>query len=384
MFRSKTLLSILASTVLTATGLPAAAAPAPATVETVASFTGAMPTGVTVAPNGRIFVNFPRWGDDVRYSVGEVKADGSVTPYPNAAYNTPDDAHPAAHLISVQSVVADARNRLWILDTAAPGFGAPKEGGAKLVAVDLATDTVVKTIVITAPALLPSTYLNDVRFDLRQGKAGVAYITDSSNAGIGGIIVVDLDSGTAIRRLSNTPVTNPDSGFVARADGKPLVRHPGDGSQGRLDIASDGIALSPDGATLYVAPLTSRHVYTVPTALLRDPTVDEAALLAAVKDLGARPGASDGLEMDDKGTLYAGDYEHDALIALGKDGTWRTLAQGPEISWPDTLSIGPDHRLYVIANQLHRQAGFNDGKDLRRQPYHLLRIKVDGGPVALK
>jgi len=31
----------------------------------------------------------------------------------------------------------------------------------------------------------------------------------------------------------------------------------------------------------------------------------------------------------------------------------------------------------VIANQLHRQAGFNGGKDLRVKPYRLLRVKID-------
>ena len=41
--------------------------------ETVYEFkTGPMPTGVTVAKGGRIFVNFPRWGDDVPFTVGEI------------------------------------------------------------------------------------------------------------------------------------------------------------------------------------------------------------------------------------------------------------------------------------------------------------------------
>ena len=31
--------------------------------ELVATFREAMPTGVTVSKSGRIFVNFPRWGD---------------------------------------------------------------------------------------------------------------------------------------------------------------------------------------------------------------------------------------------------------------------------------------------------------------------------------
>lgn len=42
-------------------------------IESVASFSGPMPTGVTVSANNRIFVNFPRWGDKVDYTVAEVR-----------------------------------------------------------------------------------------------------------------------------------------------------------------------------------------------------------------------------------------------------------------------------------------------------------------------
>jgi hypothetical protein len=40
-------------------------------LEPVAYFNDAMPTGVTVSHKGRIFVNFPRWGDDVPFTVSE-------------------------------------------------------------------------------------------------------------------------------------------------------------------------------------------------------------------------------------------------------------------------------------------------------------------------
>jgi sugar lactone lactonase YvrE len=237
-------------------------------IEPVAEFHGAMPTGVTIAADGRIFVNFPRWGDDVPFTVGEVRKSG-VVPYPDSAINVFDPKRPGETLGSVQSVVVDAANRLWILDTAAPGFSPPVAGGAKLVGVDLTTNKVVKTIVLSANTVLPTTYLNDVRFDLRQGRAGVAYITDSSVAGPGGIIVVDLDSGESWRKLSGHPSTAPDPAFVPIVEGEMLaMRAPGKPPQ-PLKVASDGIALSTDGATLYYCPLSSRHLYSVPTALLR-------------------------------------------------------------------------------------------------------------------
>jgi hypothetical protein len=36
-------------------------------LEVVATISRAMPTGVSVANNRRIFVNFPRWGDNAEY-----------------------------------------------------------------------------------------------------------------------------------------------------------------------------------------------------------------------------------------------------------------------------------------------------------------------------
>lgn len=364
---------------------PAKTLPAERTIghiEPVFEFYDAMPTGVTRAPNGRIFVNYPRWGDNVPFTVGEIVGK-KVVAYPNAEVNREDASHADVNLISVQSVVADYRNRLWILDTAAPKFSAPIQGGAKLVEVDLATNRVVKTIIFKPDVLLTTTYVNDVRFDFREGKEGVAYITDSSANGPGGIIVVDLATGDAWRKLTNHPSAQVDPSFIAVVEGKEMATTGPDGKRVPLHIASDGIALSSDGATLYYSPLSSRHLYSVPTALLRDRNATESQIGDAVKDLGEK-GASDGLEADASGAVYAGDFERNSIRKMRPDGTWETIAHDPRILWPDTMSVGNDGYLYFTANQLHRQALFNNGKDLRQKPYTLFRIKVDAAPVELK
>lgn len=349
-------------------------------IDQVFTFHDAMPTGVTVTDNGRIFVNYPKWGDEVTFTVGEIR-EGRVFPYPDAAFNREDANDPAKGLISVQSVVADGKGRVWLLDTAAPGFATPKTGGAKLVAVDLARNKVIKTLVFPANVMLPSTYVNDMRFDFRVGKEGTAYVTDSSISGPGAIIVMDIASGKAVRRLSGARSTSPDPDFIPVVGGQQaLITRGPDGRPKTLTVASDGIALSADGKTLYFCPLSSRHLYSVPTALLRDPNVSEAQLAAAVKDLGEK-GASDGLEADANGAVYAGDYEHNSIRKRLADGSWHTIVHDPRILWPDTLSIGPDGYLYFIVNQLQRQAGFHDGKDLRDKPYSLLRVKIDAAPA---
>ncbi|MBZ5654929.1 MAG: SMP-30/gluconolactonase/LRE family protein [Acidobacteriia bacterium] len=351
-------------------------------LEVVTTFNGPMPTGVTVANDGRIFVNFPRWGDNVEYTVAEVK-DGKTLPYPNADINRyVDGDDPAAKLISVQSVVVDpSGNRLWILDTASIAFGPVKPGGPKLLAVDLNTNQVERKIIFPADVALPTTYLNDVRFDLHRGAGGMAFITDSSSAGSNGIIVVELASGKSWRRLNDHPSTKPDPVFVPVVEGEILqLRIPGQ-PPGRFAVGADGIAISPDGKTLYYCPLTSRHLYSVSVDVLGDRTKSDAEVAATVKDLSEKGGASDGLESDNEGRVYLSDYEHDAIRRLTTTGVIETLVHDPRALWPDTLSLATDGYLYFTANQIERGAGFHNGQDLRQKPYVLFRVKVDGTKI---
>src|SRR6266516_7018656 len=51
-------------------------------LQLVAGINGPMPTGIAVSKAGRIFVNFPRWGDPVEFTVAELK-DGKPVAYPN-------------------------------------------------------------------------------------------------------------------------------------------------------------------------------------------------------------------------------------------------------------------------------------------------------------
>jgi sugar lactone lactonase YvrE len=151
-------------------------------IEHVAAMSGAMPTGVTVSRAGRIFVNFPRWGDPVPFTVAELRS-GIPVAYPSAGINRLDTGRAADSLISVQSVVVDPNDRLWILDTGSVNFAPVLPGGAKLMGIDLATNRVVRVIRFPPDVVMSTSYLNDVRFDLRQGAQGVAYITDSSAQG---------------------------------------------------------------------------------------------------------------------------------------------------------------------------------------------------------
>jgi sugar lactone lactonase YvrE len=235
---------------------------------------------------------------------------------------------------------------------------------------------------------LPTTYLNDVRFDLRRGNEGIAFITDSSQNGPNGIIVVDLASGESWRRLHNHPSTKAEriQTFLPIVEGRPFLEHQQDGSakQGAA-MGADGIAISSDGSLLYYCPLGSRKIYSVATDVLANRNIDEREVISTVKDEGDKGGASDGLESDSEGNIYSTNYEHNAIFRRRHyDNLWETVVHDPRLLWPDTLSIATDGYIYVMANQLHRQARFSrEGKDLRRKPYTLFRIRIDVQPVLL-
>jgi sugar lactone lactonase YvrE len=352
-------------------------------LETVATFHGPMPTGVTVSQGGRIFVNFPRWGEHVEFTVAELKH-GKPEAFPSAEFNRFDPDRPADCLVSVQSVVVDPEDRLWLLDTGSVEFGPTYEGGPKLVGVDLKTNKVFRTISFPRDVALETTYLNDIRFDLRRGKEGVAYITDSSLRGPNGIIVVDLFSGKSYRTLHDHPSTRAVKDFSPLVEGRVLKNRPQDGKASSLTIGSDGIAISHDGKHLYYCPLASRHLYRVSTDVLNNERAGPTDFDEAVEDLGDRGFASDGLESDADGRVYLTNYEDNAILRRNPDGEYETLICDPRALWPDTMSLAGDGHLYFIANQLHRQKQFHEGKDLREPPYVLFRTRVDAKPVLLK
>ncbi len=352
-------------------------------IESVASFYGAMPTGVTVSQGGRIFVNFPRWGDKVDYTVAEVR-NGKTVAYPNAQINRPNTSNQSESFISVQSVVVDPQDRLWILDTGSIEFGPTSYGGPKLIGVDLKTNRIFKKILFPQEVALTTTYLNDIRFDLRRDEAGIAFITDSSSNGANGIIVVDLDSGRSWRKLNDHPSTKAEPNFLPLVEGQPVMNRPPEGPPTPLKLGSDGIAISADGERLFYCPLASRRLYSVSVDALANEELSDEQVAETVVDEGDKGGGSDGLESDAENRVYLTNYEHNVILRRSPDGMYETIVHDPRVLWPDTMSVAGDGYLYFTANQLHRQPRYQQGKDLREKPYSLFRTRIDAAPVLLR
>ncbi|MFP3546641.1 L-dopachrome tautomerase-related protein [Rhizobium sp. SIMBA_035] len=311
-------------------------------------------TGVTVSEDGRIFVNFPGWSEDVPISVAEVIMGGSVKPYPNDEWNSWRNAKmseisPKDHFVTVQSVVADGRGSLWVVDPAAPNSEKTVKDGPKLVQIDLKTNTVKRVYPFGPEIDGPASYLNDVRI---APDGAFAYFTDSGTPG--GLVVLDLTSGKAWRVLSDDPSTQFEKDVVAQVDGKPLRRP--DGRQPLFN--ADSIALSQDGKTLYWKPLTGKTMYHITTEALRMAGQDPSA---ARPEKFADTEPTDGLWIDDQNRIYLSTIQDDGIKVLGPDGAVTPLLQDGRLRWPDTFSQGPDGTMYITASHIQDSPWFHQG-----------------------
>ncbi|WP_244894874.1 major royal jelly family protein [Acetobacter indonesiensis] len=347
------------------------------TFEIVADFYGPGPSGVVVADNGRVFIGFPRHAVNHKgATLGEL-VNGRVQPWPNAALSMPSSTAPADRLMSIHGMTLDAQGRLWAIDDGKLAGQPLQPGAAKVVCFDIAANRLLHSIVLKNPALLPDSHMNDLRVDLTHGPQGTVYVTDSSFGHSPALVVVDVATGAQRRVLATHPSTQAEPGFMAVVEGVPLVYDPA--QKPRFVVGgADGITLSPTSDRLYYAALTSRKLYSVPTAILSDPKVSEADLAKSVRYEGEK-GTADGLATDSQGRIYTTNFEHDCILRRNTDGSFDLIVHDPRILSPDGIFCTKTH-VYCTLGQWNRLASFNSGQDKRKPPYHLIRFPIDAVP----
>ncbi|MDX6613960.1 MAG: hypothetical protein QOD75_3146 [Blastocatellia bacterium] len=333
---------------------------------TIAAQTPKQIAGVAISRTGRIFVNFPRWIDEPTPSVAELAADGSLVPYPNAALNDWDkipDESVRDHFVSVQSVVVDDDDALWILDPASPAFLEVVPGGAKLLKVNLGSNEVERTYHFDNESAPPKAYLNDVRF-----AHGSAFMSDS---GLGAIVVLDLTTGKVRRLLEDHASTKAEPSVEPIIGGRPWKFADNTTPQ----VHSDGIAIDPQREHLYYKALVGRTLYRVAISALLDESLSPEALGNLVERVAVIE-PTDGLEFDADGNLYLTSLEWNAIKVLRPDGRIEVVARAADFLWPDTITMSNEGDLLFSASQFHLMPAFNGNEDKRTPPYKVFRLKL--------
>jgi hypothetical protein len=322
---------------------------------------------VAVTRAGRIFVGMPRWpGFEGTPSVAEVMPDGSLSPYPGGDWNSWSTGSPGENaFVSVNTVHIFDDDSLWVVDQAAPGFGNVLPGAQKVVQIDTQTNKVIRVFRFDKDVLPPGAGLNDVRIS---GKT--AYFTDS---GMGGIVVLDLVSGHALRRLSASQFTlaNPKRPPIAE-DG--VILHTPSGQVPQIN--SDPIELSADGEWLYFQPL-SGPLWRVSTKYLKDASLAPAQLAGHVEYVADTP-ALVGTAMDNQDNIFLAELGRPRITVLTPDGWTRTLIEDDRLWGTDALFIDYDRYLYVPVPQLARMAFFQGpgGQSKQQLPFRIYKMKL--------
>lgn len=233
----------------------------------------------------------------------------------------------------------------------------------KLVRIDLAGDNIERTDVFDDVAKVNS-YINDMRVD---NQRRYAYLTNSSE---GGIVVVNLASGISRQVLQDHYSTKSDPAFKFIIDEQELTKN---GEP--VKINSDGFALTPDGNWLYYKPLTDDKLYRIRTEYLRNDTMSSATLGSKVEDLG-HFATTDGMIFDNKGNLYIGDLQDNAIKRITPDHKMQTLIRDERLIWPGSYSISKDGYLYISCSQIQKQPEYNNGVNKRTSPYTVYKLKL--------
>ena len=320
--------------------------------------------GVAVSSRGRVFASFPRWMSLDAPSVMEALPDGSFKPYPGNAWNAWRPGLPHHdRIVSTHAVYADASNRLWIVDDAAPRVAPAVAGAAKLVCIDLATDQVTRVYPLGSDILPEGTMIGHVRVDAR-----FAYVTEAHH---GCIVVVDLDTGRARKLLEHDPSTRADPAIVPVVEGREFRRKTGEVPLLHVDL----LELSADARWLYFMPLFGPVLRRVETKYLQDETLSESAVAARVEDVVRVPPLA-GITRDGAGNFYFGSFTENAILKMGTDMKIGTLIADPRISFPNEPAIGPDGWLYFPASQVHRLPMFNGGVSRVQLPFEVLKVRL--------
>ncbi|XP_043250851.1 protein yellow-like [Colletes gigas] len=303
---------------------------------------------------GKMYMTIPRWKDGVPVTLAVTSAspEGLNTAPNLQAYPTWDmqKIDDCSAFQFVQSMEIDPIGRMWVLDS---GRMSPLSVEVKttcpprLVILDIENNgEVLRSYEFPQHVARHGTaYLNDIVLDHEDG--GMAYITDSDQKDPG-IIVYSLLNNTSWKVRHDSMKAKPEA-----------VRFMVHKMPVNMSIAVDGIALSPastEDREVYYSPLSSFHLYSIPTSVLKSNVTD---IDSHVTELGRKSSQTDGMMMSASGMLYFGLLADDAV------GTWdteqsasfntgkRIISRDHErMQWPDTFAFDEEGNVYCVTNSL--------------------------------
>lgn len=323
--------------------------------EVVAEFPAETPPGnIAIGPDNRIFLSIHEfYGKSLR--VAELMKDGSLKPYPNNDWAFAAQEKDGGGLYGVLGLNVDQNGVLWMLDTSG------EDRAGRLVGWDTKAEKLRRIIYLSKPVIADNSFLNDLAIDL---KNNAIYIADT---GLAAIIVVDLNTGQARRVLTGAPQTSAEDIDMVIDNNVVMLGE----APARLGI--NPITIDPKNEYVYFGAMTGKAIHRVKTSDLLNHELTDAALIKRVERYGEKP-ISDGITIDGGGNVYITSITDDSIGITKADGTYETLIERDDLSWPDGFAYGADHKVYVTINELHRSPVLNDGQDRSKGEFKIIRF----------
>ena len=214
---------------------------------------------------------------------------------------------------------------------------------------------------------------DDIRFNPATNKA---YLTD---AGLPGLIILDLETGESVRVLDDQPST---TGFMpVSAEGEILYM-----AGEPVYLYADQMEVSPDGKYFYYEP-ASGGMSRITTKLLDEAfekfpngSFNKTPYLNAYVEPFALTPSTGGTAIDADGNIYNSDTDSLRIIKITPNGKKTTLVQDPRLLWIDAMWITADGKLWMPAAQLNRGYPFNHGVSVIDKPLYIYSIDIGIGP----
>lgn len=288
-----------------------------------------------------------------------------VEPFPNLEWNTPRDTD-ENYLSNVLGIRNDENDIIWMIDMAQRNAIKPK-----IVGWNTKKDTLEKIYYIDKSTIEHS-QPNDMVVDTKHKAFIIADegIGNGGNGDAAAFIIVDMNTGITRRVLEGHKTTKPENNPTV-INGKTLAVN-----GNALLVGNDGIISDNEFEWIYYGPLNGTKIYRIKTVDLLNESFSDEDLSSKIETYSEKPN-NGGMSIDKDGNIYMTAVESKSVaVVLAKDQSVRTIAQDPNMVWPDGVSYNhTDGFMYVSAAQVNRGAVFNNGEDKATQPFYIFRFK---------
>lgn len=320
------------------------------------------PGNVTVTDTGRIIMSQHQFYQP-QYSVVELKKNGDIIPFPNKELND-RASNSGLELDSVLGIRSDANGIVWMLDN-----GMRRGMVPKLVGWNSKTDQLHRVINLPSPVTPKDTFVNDFAVDLKHKRI---FISDPAGGNNAALIVVNLETGIARRVLEGHSSVTPEN-LDLIINNRPVQIKDASGNLFRPHIGVNPITEDLQNEWVYFGPMHGLNLYRIKAADLADEQLDSQSLAQRVERYSAKP-ICDGISIDKDNNIYLGELAENAIGVITADRNYTRLTQSADLSWVDSVSFGPEGKLYAIVNRLHQSAVLNGGVSISRPPYFLIQV----------